>query len=395
MRLSEYTYDLPQDRIASHPLPERDASKLLVYRGGEIRHTIFRELPGELEPSQTLIFNDTKVIPARLFFQRETGAVIEVFLLEPVLPSPDIATAMTCTGSTTWKCLIGNLRKWKDGESLSLIIDGAEKMVVRASIADRENMLVRLDWDQPVVFSELVELTGRMPLPPYIKREVSQEDKDRYQTVYKRSAGAVAAPTAGLHFTPEVLRALDAKGIQTDYLTLHVSAGTFMPIKDDDISRHKMHGEQIYLTTDNIKNIMGSPKVVAVGTTSMRTLESLYWYGAGLLLSGKRSFEIGQNEPYEHNPENLPSRNEALQAVLDSMNKEGKTSISGRTEIFIHPGYTFRICDGLITNFHLPASTLILLIAAFVGDDWKKIYQEALASGYRFLSYGDSSLLLP
>ncbi len=394
MRLSDYTYNLPSERIASHPLQERDLSKLLVYRKGNIQHETFRNLPGELERNITLFFNDTKVIPARLFFKRETGAVIEVFLLEPILPSADIATAMTCRYETTWKCLIGNLKKWKDEEILTLeVTNGRNPVVLSARIAERDNMLVHLTWDSDITFSELVELAGKMPLPPYIKREVSAEDRDRYQTVYRKSAGAVAAPTAGLHFTRAVLESLKEKGIQSEFLTLHVSAGTFMPIKEDDVTRHKMHGEQVYVTRENIQRVIDSTKIVAVGTTSMRTLESLYWYGVKLLREPDSGFLITQDYPYGIT--GLPDRNTAMEAILEHMDKKGRTSITGRTEIFIRPGYNFKVCNGLITNFHLPQSTLILLVAAFIGEDWKKVYQEALENEYRFLSYGDSSLLLP
>jgi S-adenosylmethionine:tRNA ribosyltransferase-isomerase len=394
MRLSDYTYQLPKERIASKPLPKRDSSNLLVYRKGNISHRIFRDLHHELDVDKTLFFNDTKVIPARIFFKKETGALIEIFLLEPVLPYTDIAEAMACTSSSTWKCLIGNLKKWKSNDVLQIqvIVEGVET-VVTAELTDRENMLVRLNWQGSISFSELVESIGRMPLPPYIKREVSPEDKDRYQTVYRRSAGAVAAPTAGLHFTEEVLSNLQEKGIHSEYLTLHVSAGTFMPVKEDDVRNHRMHSEQVYVTRTNVEAILKSQNIIAVGTTSMRTLESLYWYGVSLLNGDSAMFRISQDYPYENlSP---PERDEAMQAILNHMDYTGRTSISGSTEIFIRPGYDFKVCNGLITNFHLPESTLILLVAAFIGEDWKKVYQEAMNNNYRFLSYGDSSLLLP
>ncbi|MCA6073290.1 S-adenosylmethionine:tRNA ribosyltransferase-isomerase [Fulvivirga sedimenti] len=396
IQLSDYTYELPAHRIAEKPLPERDQSKLLIYQKGYISHHIFNTLSEQLPDSSSLFFNDTKVIPARIIFQRSTGALIEVFLLEPVLPSPDIATAMSCTVESTWKCLVGNFKKWKNDEILELSVPAATGTItVRASIHDRTGSLITLTWNAPIAFSELVELIGKIPLPPYIKREADPSDKDRYQTVYSHAAGAVAAPTAGLHFTPEVLNSLEDRGIKTDFLTLHVSAGTFMPIKEDDITKHQMHGEQIYVTRDNLLNIMASATLIAVGTTSMRTLESLYWYGVLLFTGRSDKFIIDQNTAYEFNEKDLPGRNEAIQAIIDHMDAEGRTSLAGRTEIFIYPGYTFRVCDGLITNFHLPGSTLILLVAAFIGDDWKKVYQEALDNKYRFLSYGDSSLLIP
>ncbi len=397
IQLSDYTYELPQDRIAEKPLPERDQSKLLVCRHGNISHHTFKRLPEQLPESSILFFNDTKVIPARIFFERATGAVIEVFLLEPVYPSADIATAMSCKEESTWKCLVGNFKKWKDGEQLQLSVPSKDYGIVgvQARIHSRQDSQITLTWDAPCTFSELVELIGKIPLPPYIKRDVDPEDKDRYQTIYNQTAGAVAAPTAGLHFTSEVMNELARRKIDTDFLTLHVSAGTFMPIKDDDISKHQMHGEQVYVTRNNILNITRASTLIAVGTTSMRTLESLYWYGV-ILRSGRSvDFHISQSTAYEYDESELPTRNEAMKAVLDHMDAEGRTSLSGRTEIFIYPGYRFRVCDGLITNFHLPGSTLILLVAAFIGEDWRKVYQEALENKYRFLSYGDSSLLIP
>ncbi len=392
LELANYTYDLPEDRIAEFPLKRRDESNLLLYKAGEIRHEKFFSIPEVLPPDTTLFFNNTKVLPARLLFHKATGARIEIFLLEPVAPSSDVASAMVATGDVTWRCMIGNLKKWK-GEDLVLSLTGTHATYeLKASLADRENGLVRLEWTGDEPFAAVVRAAGQLPLPPYIKRETEASDYERYQTVYARFDGAVAAPTAGLHFTPEVLNSLKDKGIHLDELTLHVSAGTFQPIKSSDITEHKMHSEEIIIKRENVKQLQAAGKRIAVGTTSMRTMESLYWYGAKLVSDPEATFLVGQHDPY-----NIPSvsMNESLEAVLARMDKEKTDFLTGRTEIFLYPGYTFRVCNGLITNFHLPGSTLILLIAAFIGEDWRKVYKEALENDYRFLSYGDSSLLLP
>lgn len=389
--LTEFTYSLPPDRIATYPLPQRDASKLLVYKSGKIKHELFPSVKEHLKPGNLLVFNNTKVIPARLLFTKDSGAVIEIFLLEPVEPSPVVAVAMQATESATWRCTIGNLKKWKDDAVLSKSTDQLE---MRATLIDRERGLVSLSWTSGLTFAESVSLLGDVPLPPYLKRAAEESDRRRYQTVYSRHEGAVAAPTAGLHFTTQVLDSLAAKGIATDYLTLHVSAGTFQPIKTSSVKDHVMHAEQVTVTKDNLDNLLNHPQVVAVGTTSMRTLESLYWYGVKLMRDPNAAFAIGQSDPYVSR-EHLPSTTDALQAVRNQMSRLGTDSLTGETSIYILPGYTFRICRGLITNFHQPGSTLIVLVAAFIGPDWRKVYAEAMDNDYRFLSYGDSSLLLP
>jgi S-adenosylmethionine:tRNA ribosyltransferase-isomerase len=338
-----------------------------------------------------LFSNDTKVIPARIHFQKETGAEIEIFLLNPVKPSGLMAEVMMTTRRCTWSCTIGNLKRWKDDQLLTKEENG---ITLTARLVDRAAGLVEFLWTMGKSFAEVIPAVGVTPLPPYIKREASAEDVDRYQTVYSHYQGAVAAPTAGLHFTDQILKDLADKGIEKDFLTLHVSAGTFQPIKTENALDHVMHQEQIVITRKSIEKILlGDKFIVAVGTTSMRTLESLFWFGVKLLNESDAEFTITQHDPYQKRT--LPSKEESLKAVLNYMSKHGITVITGKTSIFIYPGYEFRICDGLITNFHQPASTLIILVAALIGEDWQHVYNEALQRDYRFLSYGDSSLLIP
>ncbi|MBT1687336.1 S-adenosylmethionine:tRNA ribosyltransferase-isomerase [Dawidia soli] len=390
--MQDYTYALPPERIAHHPLQQRDRSKLLLYRGGSIQHETFASLPDFLPPNTLLFFNDTKVIPARLHFTKDTGATIEVFLLHPVAPSPLIAEVMTAQGSGTWKCTIGNLKKWAEGAVLEKDVQGVP---LRARLLDRVEGLVAFEWPAPHAFAEIIQRSGETPLPPYLKRDAEAADRERYQTVYAHHEGAVAAPTAGLHFTPAVLEALQAKGVLTDFLTLHVSAGTFQPVKVQHAADHTMHTEQILVTRRNLENLLQPERfIVPVGTTSMRTLESLYWYGVRLKADPEAPFIITQHDPYM-TYEALPSTTGALERVLARMDALQTDILTGDTSIYIMPGYTFRVCKGLVTNFHQPGSTLILLVAALVGEDWRRIYDEALGNGYRFLSYGDSSLLLP
>jgi S-adenosylmethionine:tRNA ribosyltransferase-isomerase len=392
----DYLYELAEERIAKHPLEQRDASKLLVYKQGEIRHQTFRQIESVLPENAHLVFNNTKVIPARLYFQKKTGAIIEVFLLHPEAPSRVISQAMTQTSFGVWSVMIGNLRKWKDGDVLERELEvRGQKVVLKAKLQDRENKLIRFEWENPEVrFVDLIEAAGEVPLPPYMNRKPGEEDKPRYQTVYSQKEGAVAAPTAGLHFTNEVIESIKAKGITTDYLTLHVSAGTFQPIKEKNVIEHPMHSEQIEVSRQNIEKLLDPErKIFAVGTTSMRTMESLYWFGVKLLKGEEKIFKIDKLMPYAFKEEELPTRQQSMQAILDFMEEQQINELLGETEIFIFPGYTFRMCEGLVTNFHQPGSTLILLVAAFVGEDWRKIYQQALENDYRFLSYGDSSVL--
>ena len=393
--LTQINYRLDESKIAKYPLTKRDESKLLIYQSGDIQDAQFKELPELLEKETALFFNNTKVIPARLFFQKDTGAHIEIFLLNPVSPTHIISLMMEATGKVIWECMIGNFKKWKDDNVLTLKLTYEDRVIeLKASIADRDLKRIEFSWsDKSLSFAEIVELCGKVPLPPYLNREDEPEDKERYQTVYSKQEGAVAAPTAGLHFTDEVLDKLQAKGIELNYLTLHVSAGTFQPIKAKDAREHNMHSEQVEVNIDTIELLTKTKKVVVVGTTSMRTLESLYWFGIRLM-NENEDFSIQKLEAYSHQNA-LPDRKEVFSFMLNWMKQKKISVISGKTEIFIIPGYQFRVCDGLITNFHQPGSTLMLLVWAFIGDSWKKVYDHALNNDYRFLSYGDSSILLP
>ena len=395
INLGDYTYSLPNERIAKYPLAERDESKLLHYHKGEIAHKGFKDIETLLPSESTLFFNNTKVIPARLIFHKSTGAQIEIFLLKPITPSPILSIVMEEREQVVWECMVGNFKKWKEEIPLERELSIAGKdLLLKARVVDRDSRRIEFSWnDNSISFSEIVEASGKVPLPPYLNRQPEAEDKPRYQTVYSQHDGAVAAPTAGLHFTPEILKVLAEKGIKESFLTLHVSAGTFQPIKTENILEHPMHSEQMVVERQSIENVaQATGEIIAVGTTSMRTLESLYWFGVRLM-KGNQQFAIEKLEPYESKVET--PRKEAFEAILKWMDEHELNQIIGNTEIFIFPGYQFRVCDGLITNFHQPGSTLILLVAAFIGEDWRKVYHEADVNDYRFLSYGDSSFLFP
>ncbi|TNE79674.1 MAG: S-adenosylmethionine:tRNA ribosyltransferase-isomerase [Bacteroidetes bacterium] len=388
--LRDYDFELPAESIAEFPLSERDQAKLLVYRQGTLDHKQFFQLDEELPNNALLVYNDTKVIPARLLVYRESGARIELLLLEPLNQIPT-ETLMNSTGSGDWKAMIGGLKKWKEGEVLYARYEGLE---LQARLLNRNEGEVSLSWNENLSFADVLEKLGRMPLPPYIKREAEETDKERYQTVYAKNQGAVAAPTAGLHFTANVFEKLKAKGIKTLSLTLHVGAGTFQPVKVDNPTEHPMHNERMVIQLEQVQQLAKHDgPVIPVGTTSMRTLESLYWWGAQLAENPDAEFFIPKLLPYQSDL-NL-SRKEAFEQVVAYFERKGLQSHSGHTEILIMPGYRFRVCTMLITNFHLPETTLILLVAAFIGDDWRKVYNTALEQGYRFLSFGDSSLLIP
>ncbi|MDX2302547.1 MAG: S-adenosylmethionine:tRNA ribosyltransferase-isomerase [Microscillaceae bacterium] len=397
--LSDYDYELPEVRIAEFPISPRDASRLLVYRQGEISHHIFRDLPNILPKGSFLFFNNTRVIPARIYLRRESGALIEIFLLNPHTPS-EMSKMMQAQSTCTWKCLIGNKKKWKTGEILkqNVLIQNQE-VHIEVSLVDAQEQYVQFTWQpEGLLWADLLPEMGQIPLPPYIQRALKPEDSQNYQTVYALESGAVAAPTAGLHFTSDLLDELKNKGVQQDFLTLHVSAGTFQPVKSEQVVEHPMHKEQIGFNLENIQNLLANlDNIIPVGTTSMRALESLYWYGVKLYQEDfgnqKIPFNIEKLYPYGHSSVIAPE--DALKAVLAYMQHNQMTQLWGQSEIFILPGYEFKLCRGLITNFHLPKSTLLLLISAFVGEKWKKIYQTAIDQGYRFLSYGDSSLLIP
>lgn len=392
INIRDYQYELPQHRIADFPLENRDRSKLLVYRNGEVRHGSFIQLPDNLPDKSILFFNNTKVIHARILFRKETGAGIEIFLLHPAGPHEHMEASMKATGQAVWLCTVGNMKRWLEGGLTKNMGDVSLKVEWK----DRKLGTITFSWTPAALsFEQVVNLAGEVPLPPYIKREADATDEDRYQTVYSRYAGAVAAPTAGLHFTPDTMDRIEKLGHSIDYVTLHVSAGTFLPVKAENAADHLMHEEEIIIYKSNIINMLhGIRHVVAVGTTALRTLESIYWYGVLLHQNPDAPFVISQYLPYQSDGP-LPSREESLQKVLDRMTAEGKESLTGSTSIFVMPGYRMKIVNGLITNFHQPGSTLLLLVSALIGSGWKRVYQGALDNGYRFLSYGDSSLLLP
>jgi S-adenosylmethionine:tRNA ribosyltransferase-isomerase len=395
-KLSDYSYDLPEKRIAVHPIAERDAAKMLVYGPDrKIKHFTFKELPGFLPVNTILVLNDTRVVHARLIFLRDTGARVEVFCLHPVMPSTEMNIAMQVTGKTTWECLAGNQRRWKTGETLTLQIDASHTLGARLIEKRGREVLVEFSW-QPthITWSRILEMAGKMPLPPYIHRAVTSEDENDYQTVFAKQEGAVAAPTAGLHITENLLERLHDKGIRTANVTLHVSAGTFQPVENENVLEHPMHREQVIFDRELIELLAsGDHYVVALGTTSLRALESLFWFGNKLQHQPDlATFFIEKLEPYQQSE--TVSLQTSMQNILKWMDKRQADSITGETEIFIFPGYDFKVCMGLITNFHLPQSTLLMLVSAFIGNEWKALYQSALDNDYRFLSFGDGMLLL-
>ena len=402
IQINEYTYALPDERIAKYPLSERDASKLLVYRGGQIRETLFRHLPDCLPDGALLVFNNTRVIRARLLFRKDTGAMIEIFCLEPAVPS-DYEQSFAQTDHCTWHCLVGNSKRWKSGQLHTTVTVGGEPVTLsaeRVSVAGEAGDLVDFRWDNPrFTFSDVLEAVGVLPIPPYLHRETEAQDLQTYQTVYSKVKGSVAAPTAGLHFTPAVLAELDARGIEREEVTLHVGAGTFRPVKSDTIGGHAMHTEHFAVTRRTVDRLLAKPEhVIAVGTTSVRTLESLYYIGCALARGGAdesadEAFTVGQWAPYDADAPTLTAE-EALRAILRYLDRHGMDRLWAATQIIIAPGYPFKIVRGMVTNFHQPQSTLLLLVSAFVGGDWRTIYDYALAHDFRFLSYGDSSLLL-
>ncbi len=390
LKISDFDYNLPEERIAQFPLEKRDESKLLVYQNGKINERVFKEIDKELASGSLLISNNTKVIPARLFFQKDTGAIVEVFLLDPVKPTTEVVKAMEAKGSVSWKCMIGNLKRWKEGQILKLVTEGIE---VEAELENREERIVKLSWDPAEKSAvEVIQAIGKIPIPPYMNREATDKDSETYQTVYAQNDGAVAAPTAGLHFTKEVFKTLDELGVKRDFVTLHVGAGTFQPVKEEgDVTKHNMHAEQFVVKKQVIENLLQSEgKVTAVGTTSMRTLESSFWLG-NQIVNGYYKGIVSKLEPYETKV--VADFQTSFSALLNYLNESNLDELHAGTEIMIFPGYDFKVCNQLITNFHQPESTLMLLVAAFVGEDWKKIYDYALANDFRFLSYGDSSIL--
>lgn len=390
-----FDYILPDERIAKYPLPQRDASKLLLYRHGDISDHHFRDIPSLLPDGALLVRNDTKVIRARLRFHKATGAAIEIFCLEPTLPA-EVEQAFTTRRQSQWKCIVGNSKRWKEG---TLTCDvptpqGTIPLSATRLTQDGNTSEVLFQWPDTLTFAEVIEAAGVMPIPPYLNRETEDIDNTRYQTVYSEHKGSVAAPTAGLHFTPEVLNDVQAHGHDILSVTLHVGAGTFKPVQTDEVEDHVMHTEHIVVSRSVIDRLAhNTAPVVAVGTTSVRTLESLYWLGVKLLCHQDITNGLAQWEAYT-----LPQSHtltDALNALLRHLDDNQADELHSQTQIMIKPGYNYRVINALITNFHQPHSTLLLLIGALVGDDWHRIYDHALASDYRFLSYGDSSLLIP
>lgn len=386
IHINDFDYPLPDERIALFPVEPRDSSKLLRLEGNVISHHQFKDLPQLLPNNTLLVFNQTRVIQARLKITKPTGAQIEIFLLEPVYPSTVVMQTMGATNQVHWHCMIGNKKRWKADEVIHF-------QGIEFSWVDREKDLVGLAWNDNRVFAEVLAEVGNMPIPPYIKREAVEKDKEVYQTVYATHEGSVAAPTAGLHFTENVLKDLEKQGIKKEFITLHVGAGTFKPLSTENALEHEIHAEKMFFSRNNIVHLMQHEgPIIPVGTTSMRSLESLYWFGVGLIQQRLSSFSIPQYFPYEQAC-NI-SLQASFQQVLNFMNQHHLENLEGTTSIYIVPGYEFKVCAGIITNFHQPKSTLLLLISALIGEQWKTVYNEALQHNYRFLSYGDSSLLL-
>lgn len=416
IHISDFNYDLPDSRIAKFPLKERDHSKLLVYDKGKVSDDIFFNLPNYLPSGSLMVFNNTRVIQARIHFRKTTGALIEVFLMEPANPT-DYELMFQTTGHCSWLCMVGNLKKWKEGELERDFEIKGQKFSLKASM-DRgrtteksggTNYWIDFEWDNSSVsFAEILDAIGELPIPPYLNRKSEESDKTTYQTVYSKIKGSVAAPTAGLHFTEKVLKDIDAHGIQRDELTLHVGAGTFKPVKSEEIADHNMHTEYVVVHRHTFERLLSHDcKAIAVGTTSVRTLESLYYMGVKLVKhpeANEEELHVDQWEPYDlpHNEEGLVvvdgkpvTVRESIENLLDYLKRDNLEALHSSTQIIIAPGYKYKIVNILVTNFHQPQSTLLLLVSAFVKGDWRKIYDYALSHDFRFLSYGDCNLLMP
>ncbi len=395
IKISEFNYDLPDQKIAKFPLENRDDSNLLYYKDSEIKDYSFSNLPELLDSNVRLIFNNTKVIRARLHFEKITGAKIEIFCLEPHLPA-EYVQSFESNISCQWSCMIGNAKKWKETDLIKSITIAGDEINIRAKKinTDKSSPIIEFSWDNTnYTFSEIIEGMGQLPIPPYLNRKTEASDLVRYQTVYSKIKGSVAAPTAGLHFTDKVFQNLQKKNIAFEEVTLHVGAGTFKPVKSEVIGEHAMHTEHFIVQKSTLENLLDDRKNIPVGTTSVRTLESLYWLAVKIdkgIITDK--LHVNQWDPYKI--ESNLNKNEALQKLIDFLEEKNLDFIEASTEIMIVPGYKFRITDSIITNFHQPKSTLLLLISAFVGEEWKTMYQHALNNNYRFLSYGDSSLLM-
>lgn len=398
--IADYTYHLPEEKIAKYPLPERDNSKLLVFRNGQIETSVYKNLSAFLPEHTTLVFNNTKVVEARLLFEKSTGSIIEIFCLEPDERYADITSAMLQKNKVYWKCLVGGAKKWKEAFLSKMIVYENNKIELTAAIVEKRNdyFLIEFNWNNTeLAFAEILHAAGVIPLPPYLHRTAEDKDKETYQTIYAKHDGSVAAPTAGLHFTENLMHDLSKKNIQPLYVTLHVGAGTFKPVKAATMQEHEMHAEFIDVTKTAIEQLINSKTIVATGTTSLRTIESLYWMGVKVIANLKltnlklEDISIQQWDAYEL-PQDV-SKQSALEALINWMTANSLDRIICKTQIIIAPGYTLKVAEGLITNFHQPQSTLLLLIAAIVGNEWKTIYNYALTNEFRFLSYGDGSLL--
>ena len=400
IQISDYNYELPDARIAKFPMAERDHSKLLIYDKGSVGEDMFYNLPQHLPAHALMVFNNTKVIQARLHFRKDTGALIEVFLLEPAQPA-DYEQMFQTRSRCSWLCLVGNQKKWKEGALVRQLSVNGQTVTLRATRRGEHgtSQWIDFEWDGHASFAEIIDVAGELPIPPYLNRETQESDLTTYQTVYSKIKGSVAAPTAGLHFTERVLSAIDAQGIEREELTLHVGAGTFRPVKSATIGDHPMHTEYIAVRRHTIERILAHQcEVIAVGTTSVRTLESLYYMGLKVLANPdltEDALHVNQWEPYDRPTADSPQPSVALQALLDWMSRRQLSVLHSSTQIIIAPGYNYHIVKMLITNFHQPQSTLLLLVSAFVKGDWRRIYDYALAHDFRFLSYGDSSLLIP
>ncbi len=394
----DFNYPLPEDRIAKYPLQERDESKLVIYDHGKITETRFTHIDSFLPQDSLILVNETRVVHARLKFQKETGAAIEIFCLEPILPEADMQHAFSCTGPVTWKCLIGNAKKWKTGKlktSVSAEGDDFDLFALKKESIG-EAYLVEFSWNkEDITFSEVLQYAGLVPLPPYLNREAEEQDDLRYQTVFARNEGSVAAPTAGLHMTERVIKKLKNKGISFEAVTLHVSAGTFKPVSAPNIGMHEMHSENIRVNRHFLETLINQRPghVVATGTTTLRTIESLYWLGTRYLKDKRlHNHHISQWEPYQYQEKHLPSYQEAYRGLLNYMQNKDMEAINASTQLIIVPGYRIQVADYLTTNFHMPKSTLLMLVAACIGEGWKKVYEYAMHNEFRFLSYGDGCL---
>lgn len=400
LSILDFSYSLPDDRIAKYPLPERDQSKLLVYQNGTISESSYANIADQLPEQAFLIFNNTKVVEARLLFEKNSGSKIEIFCLEPDSRYPDITSAMLQKGKVFWKCLIGGAKKWKEGALISHIQQQNTTIILEAKklLQSGDTFLIELSWNNTgMSFAELLHHAGAIPLPPYLNRSAEETDRERYQTIYAKWDGSVAAPTAGLHFTNKVFEQLQRKKIQQDFVTLHVGAGTFKPVKAASMQDHEMHAEFMEVRKSFLENLLQNidHPVITVGTTSLRTIESLYWIGVKTMLNKQilsEDLQLTQWEAYELAKQNIPVK-DAICSLIDWMNRQGSAMFYSKTQIIIAPGYQFKVINALVTNFHQPQSTLLLLVAAIIGDDWRKVYDYAMENSFRFLSYGDGSLL--